>query len=216
MASSASVYTALDEVGSRVSGDMSERDIENLFLETGFYRALGYEGTGVDIRSEFTLPDDRRPDYITLDSNEDVIAVYEFKTSGRSLPEHEDQLFDYMEQLRSDYGVLTNGEELRVYQRGENQPTRTISTVSITEQQARDLATTLEKREIDLSKADDVQRFREELDPVPLDERSDFGQEHFFDTSRPEKGSPFAATWPDRFRSDPNQPATRIAATSGA
>jgi len=30
IASSASVYTALDEVGSRVSNDMSERDIETL------------------------------------------------------------------------------------------------------------------------------------------------------------------------------------------
>ncbi len=192
MATSASVYTALDEVGSRLSPDMSERDVENLFLETGFYRALGYEGTGVDIRSEFTLPNDRRPDYITLDSNEDVIAVYEFKTSGRELAEHEDQLFHYVDELRADYGVLTNGEELRVYQRGENRPTRTLSTVSITEEQARDLASTLEKREIDLSKSEDLKRFREELDPIPLDDRSDLGQEHFFDTFRLEEGSPFA------------------------
>ena len=192
MASSASIHTALDEVGSRISQDMSERDVENLFLETGFYQALGYEGTGVDIRSEFTLPDDRRPDYITLDTNEDVIAVYEFKTSGRSLPEHEHQLFGYMEDLRADYGVLTNGEELRLYQRGENQPTSTVSTVSITEQQARELAQTLEKREIDLSNSDDLQRFRENLDPIPLDDQAALGQEHFFDTFRLEEGSPFA------------------------
>lgn len=192
MASSASVYTALDEIGSRVSNDMSERDVENLFLETGFYRALGYEGTGVDIRSEFTLPDDRRPDYITLDSNEDVISVYEFKTSGRDLTEHEDQLFHYVDELRADYGVLTNGEELRVYQREKHRPRKTLSTVSITEKQARELATTLEKRELDLSKSEDVKRFREELDPIPLDERADLGQEHFFDTFRLEDGSPFA------------------------
>jgi len=192
MASSASVYTALDEIGSRVSNDMSERDVENLFLETGFYRALGYEGTGVDIRSEFTLPDDRRPDYITLDSNEDVISVYEFKTSGRDLAEHEDQLFHYVDELRADYGVLTNGKELRVYQREEHRPRKTLSTVSITEKQARELATTLEKRELDLSKSEDVKRFREELDPIPLDERADLGQEHFFDTFRLEDGSPFA------------------------
>jgi type I restriction-modification system DNA methylase subunit len=171
---------------------MSERDVENLFLETGFYRSLGYEGTGVDIRSEYTLPDDRRPDFVTLDNNEDVIAVYEFKTSGRDLPEHEDQLFHYMDELRSDYGVLTNGEELRVYQRGDTRPTRTLSTVSITEQQARDLASNLEKRELDLSKSEDVKRFREELDPIPLDERADLGQENFFDTFRLEEGSPFA------------------------
>jgi hypothetical protein len=171
---------------------MSERDVENLFLETGFYRSLGYEGTGVDIRSEYTLSDDRRPDFVTLDSNEDVIAVYEFKTSGRDLPEHEDQLFHYMDQLRSDYGVLTNGEELRVYNRGENRPKETVSTVSITKEQARELAATLEKREIDLSKSEDLKQFREELDPIPLDERADLGQENFFDTFRLEEGSPFA------------------------
>lgn len=171
---------------------MNERDVENLFLGTGFYRSLGYEGTGVDIRSEYTLSDDRRPDFVTLDSNEDVIAVYEFKTSGRDLPEHEVQLFRYMDQLRSDYDVLTNGEELRVYNRGENRPKKTVPTVSITKEQARELAATLEKREIDLSKPEDLKQFREELDPIPLDERADLGQENFFDTFRLEEGSPFA------------------------
>ena len=85
MPDSDSFYAALDAIGSRVDGDMTERDVENLFLETDFYDALGYEGTGTDIRSEFTLPDDRRPDYITLDTNEAVTAVYEFKTTGRDL-----------------------------------------------------------------------------------------------------------------------------------
>jgi Type I restriction enzyme R protein N terminus (HSDR_N). len=192
MATSSSVYTALNEIGSRVQPGMSESDVENLFIETEFYRSLGYEGTGIDIRSEYTLPDDRRPDFVTLDSNEDVISVYEFKTSGRSLPEHEDQLFHYMDELRSDYGVLTNGEELRVYQRDRNRPIETVSTVSITEDQARELSSSLEKQEIDLSKSEDVKRFREELDPIPLDERTDLGQENFFDTFRLEQGSPFA------------------------
>ena len=114
MSSSGDLVESLRVVADRVDDDMSERDVENLFLETGFYDALGFEGTGVDIRSEFTLDDDRRPDYITLDTNEAVTTVYEFKTSGRSLPPHESQLFHYMDNLRADYGVLTNGEELRL------------------------------------------------------------------------------------------------------
>lgn len=89
---------------------MSERDVENLFLETGFYDALGYEGTGTDIRSEFTLPDDRRPDYITLDTNEAVTAVYEFKTTGRDLLPHEDQLFHYRRRI----------EELTSFETGQS------------------------------------------------------------------------------------------------
>jgi hypothetical protein len=171
---------------------MSERDIESLFIETGFYDALGYDGIGADIRSEYSLQDNRRPDYITLDNNENVIAVYEFKTSGRSLPDNEGQLFEYMDELQSDYGVLTNGEEFRVYERTEERPIETISIMSITETQAKKLASTLKKRELDLSKSEDVKQFREELDPIPLDERANLGQEHFFDTFRLEEGSPFA------------------------
>nr|WP_236039586.1 N-6 DNA methylase [Halomicroarcula salinisoli] len=171
---------------------MSERDVENLFLEHGFYDALDYEGTGTDLRSEFTLSDDRRPDYITLDSNEAVTAVYEFKTTGRDLPPHESQLFGYMEFLRAEYGVLTNGEELRLYQRGEDRPLIVVSMASITESDARDLVSALQKREFDLTSADDVNAFLEDLDPIPLDEQADLGQEHFFDTFRLEEGSPFA------------------------
>ena len=132
MSSSESLHTALTEIGSKVREEMSERDVENLFLETDFYKSLGFQGTGVDIRSEYTLPDNRRPDFVTLNNYEDVTTVYEFKTSGRELVEHEGQLFHYMNELRSDYGVLTNGQELRVYERGESTPLETLSSVSIT------------------------------------------------------------------------------------
>jgi hypothetical protein len=93
---------------------MSERDVENLFLETGFYDALGYEGTGTDIRSEFSLPDQRRPDYITLNATEAVTAVYEFKEPTQDLSDHTSQLFGYVTELNADYGILTNGTEIRV------------------------------------------------------------------------------------------------------
>jgi hypothetical protein len=183
---------ALHAIADRTTDDMSERDVENLFLEQGFYDALGYEGTGTDLRSEFTLPDDRRPDYITLDTNEAVTAVYEFKTTGRDLPPHEDQLFHYMEYLRAEYGVLTNGEQVRLYRRDEDRPILTISADSITDSQARDLASALEKREFDLTDPEDVSTFLETLEPIPLDEDAQLGQEHFFDTFRLEDGSPFA------------------------
>jgi len=37
-----------------------------------------------------------------------------------------------------------------------------------------------------------VNQFLEDLDPIPLDEQAELGQEHFFDTFRLEEGSPFA------------------------
>jgi hypothetical protein len=57
---------------------MSEQDVENAFLDEDFFQTLGYEGAGVDLRSEFTLPDDRRPDYVTLDDNESVTVIHSF------------------------------------------------------------------------------------------------------------------------------------------
>ena len=144
------------------------------------------------MRSEFTLPDNRRPDYVTLDTNETVTAVYEFKTTGRDLPDHEDQLFDYMGQLRSDYGVLTNGEQLRVYEQDRSRPLMIVALDAVTDSEVRDILSTLQKREFDLTDPDDVNQYLEDRDPVPLDERADLGQEHFFDTFRLEEGSPFA------------------------
>lgn len=117
MADAAGLVDLLRGIAERIDDDMSEKDVENAFLNEGFYAALGYEGAGHDLRNEWTLPDDRRPDYVTLDGNESVTAVYEFKTSGRDLSPHTDQLFGYVDTLKADYGVLTNGEELRLYRR---------------------------------------------------------------------------------------------------
>jgi len=183
---------AFETIGSLADDDMSERDVENLFLENGFYDALGYDGTGIDIRSEFTLPDARRPDYITLDTNEAVTAVYEFKTTGRSLPDNEEQLFHYMDNLRAEYGVLANGESFRLYRRGQDSPLVVVSMGSVSDSDCRDIESALRKREFELTDPDDVDRFIDDLDPIPLDEQAELGQEHFFDTFRLETGSPFA------------------------
>ncbi|TQQ81904.1 Eco57I restriction-modification methylase domain-containing protein [Halonotius roseus] len=192
MPDTSTLADSLEVIGSLATEDMSERDVENLFLENGFYDALGYEGTGIDIRSEFTLPDDRRPDYITLDTNEAVTAVYEFKTTGRDLPEHRDQLFHYMNSLRSEYGVLTNGEQIRLYRRDRDDPILITSTETADQTDIRDLLSALEKREFDLTNPEHVNQFLGDLDPIPLDQQADLGQEHFFDTFRLEEGSPFA------------------------
>ena len=182
----------LHDIADRVTADMSERDVENVFLESGFYDALGYDGTGTDIRSEFTLPDNRRPDYITLDTNESVTGVYEFKKPDRELSGHEDQLFHYMEELCANYGVLTNGVEIRVYDADLDRVIPAKFLGDITDSEARNLYNTIRKREFDLTNPDHVNQFLSELEPIPPDEQAELGQEHFFDTFRLEEDSPFA------------------------
>lgn len=180
----------LHGIGDRIDEEMSEKDVENAFLNEGFYAALGYEGAGHDLRSEWTLPDNRRPDYVTLDGTESVTTIYEFKTSGRDLGPHTDQLFHYVDALKADYGVLTNGDELRLYKRGSRDPLLAVSLTDATESDARDLFSALEKPEWDITDPESVDAFLSGLDPVELD--TELGQEHFFDTFRLEAGSPFA------------------------
>ncbi len=97
-----------------------------------------------------------------------------------------------MDHLRAEYGVLTNGEMLRLYRRGDDRPMLVVSLDSVTESEVRDLVSALQKREFELTDPEDVNQFLEQLEPVPLDEQAELGQEHFFDTFRLEEGSPFA------------------------
>ena len=186
------VAEALRNIADRTSDDMSEKDVENAFLNEQFYSLLGYQGAGHDLRSEMTLPDNRRPDYITLDSNDAVTVVYEFKAPGEKLGEHTEQLFHYAEVLKADYGVLTNGESFRWFRRDDRHEMADIRLADVTESQAHDLYSALRKPEWDIRNPEHVHTYIEELrrDGVGLD--SELGQEHFFDTFRLEEGSPFA------------------------
>ncbi|MFC4359300.1 Eco57I restriction-modification methylase domain-containing protein [Halobium salinum] len=191
MPDTSAILDSLHGVAARLDDDMSEKDVENAFLNEDFYTLLGYKGAGTDLRSEFTLPDNRRPDYVTLDSNETVTAVYEFKTTGRDLAPHEDQLFHYVDELKADYGVLTNGEELRLYRRENRARLLTISLEEATESDAADIGSALQKPAWDVTDPESVSRYLDGLDEVELD--GELGRDHFFDTFRLEKGSPFAS-----------------------
>jgi hypothetical protein len=191
MSSVSPLGDVLAGIASRVSADMSERDVENAFLDEDFFSTLGYEGSGRDVRSEWSLPDNRRPDYVTLDANESVTAVYEFKTSDRNLSPHTDQLFGYVEELKADYGVLTNGEQLRLYRRnGDVSQLLDVQLSEVGDSETRDLQGALQKPTWDITDPESVQSYLDRLDPVSLD--GDLGREHFFDTFRLEEDSPFA------------------------
>ena len=190
MQATSAVLNALHGIASRLDADMSEKDVENAFLNEDFYDRLGYGGAGHDLRSEWTLPDDRRPDYVTLDDNESVTAVYEFKTTERNLVPHENQLFHYVDELKADYGVLTNGDELRLYRRDGHTHLLTVSLEDATESDAADLEAALQKPEWDITDPESVTSFLDRLDEVELND--ELGREHFFETFRLEEGSPFA------------------------
>ncbi|WP_227354196.1 Eco57I restriction-modification methylase domain-containing protein [Haladaptatus salinisoli] len=190
MTQTSSVHNALHSIAARIGDDMSEKDVENAFMNENFYTLLGYSGAGHDLRSEWTLPDNRRPDYVTLDANEAVTAIYEFKTSGHDLDAHTDQLFHYVDELKADYGVLTNGEKLQLYSRDGHTEMLAISLEEATESHAADIVAALEKPEWDITNPESVNEYLDNLDAVELD--SELGREHFFDTFRLEEDSPFA------------------------
>ncbi|WP_423999366.1 Eco57I restriction-modification methylase domain-containing protein [Haloarcula salina] len=190
MSDTSAILETLHGIASRLDADMSEKDVENAFLNENFYDKLGYKGAGHDLRSEWTLPDDRRPDYVTLDSNESVTAVYEFKTTGRDLVPHEDQLFHYVDELKADYGVLTNGKALRLYRRDGHSRLLTVSLEEATQSDAADLGAALQKPRWDITDPNSVTEFLDRLDEVELD--GELGRTHFFETFRLEEDSPFA------------------------
>ena len=97
-----------------------------------------------------------------------------------------------MNDLRAEYGILTNGEGLRLYRRGRDTPLSIVALGSVTESEAHDLLDALRERGFDPTDPEDPHRFLADLDPVSLDEGAELGQQHFFDTFRLEADSPFA------------------------
>jgi hypothetical protein len=191
MADASTILNALQGVASRISDDASERDVETAFLQEGFFTQLGYEGIGHDMRSEWKLPDDRRPDYATLNDNQAVTAVYEFKNPDEDLSGHETQLFHYTKELKAEYGVLLNGREFRLFRRDNGSHTRlsTLNLADATQSDARELSV-LEKPRWDTTDPDLVRQYIGKLEPLSLER--ELGREEFFETFRLEEGSPFA------------------------
>jgi hypothetical protein len=182
----------MEGITSRVSTDMSERDVETAFLQEGFYSQLGYEGVGYDLRSEWALPDERRPDYATLNDNQAVTTVFEFKNPTEDLSDHVNQLFGYTEELKANYGVLTNGQELRLFERdnGSHKRVLSLSFETVSEDAAKTLSELLRKPRWETTDATVVNDYLADLEQVKLER--ELGREEFFETFRLEEGSPFA------------------------
>jgi len=191
MSAANTVSNSLLGISSRISDEMSEREVESAFLQEGFFSSLEYQGIGHDLRSEWRLPDNSRPDYATLDENQRVTAVYEFKNPTESLSDHVDQLFGYTEELKADFGILTNGHIVRVYRRENGTHTRLyeVEVDDFSEDQIADLADRLSKPRWDSTDADTVSDYISDIEPVSL--ANELGRDEFYNTFQLEKGSPF-------------------------
>ena len=102
--------------------DHGEAELMNVVIESGLLDALGYKELGTDYRIDRSTSDSaKRPDIRCLDrATGEVTFVIELKTSGRNedLNSHRGQLTNrYMLPLRSDSGLLLDGNELVFYER---------------------------------------------------------------------------------------------------
>ena len=76
-----------------------------------------------------------------------------------------------MDNLRAEYGVLANGESFRLYRRGQDSPLVVVSMGSVSDSDCRDIESALQKRDFELTDPDDVDRFIDDLDPIPSTNR---------------------------------------------
>jgi hypothetical protein len=116
----------LNSIGEQVEDEHSEREIELMFLNQGFFQILGYEDVGNTLRSEYTLPEGGKVDFVTSGESDQIrdsqTVIYEFKAPDRRLNRHKEQLFGYMDEIHAEYGVLTNGRHLSLYSKSPTGP----------------------------------------------------------------------------------------------
>jgi len=63
--------------------DISESEVMDIFVDEGFFSELGYEGFGVDIRSEESIVGKGRADYSGKDDLDNTVFTIEFKKPPR-------------------------------------------------------------------------------------------------------------------------------------
>lgn len=126
------VADVLTDIGALVTDDLSEDEVQMIFLNEGYFQLLGYEDVGTNLRSELSV-DSGIVDYVTSghgDRHRDTkTVVYEFKNPTASLDRHLDQLARYMDGTNgvgASFGVLTNGHRFQLYEAGPSEPTKLV------------------------------------------------------------------------------------------
>jgi len=182
--------------------DLEEEEVTSLFENNGFFKELGYIGVPVDVRTEKHIAGGDRPDYFCKDKYGNIIFVVEFKKPSREddLASHKGQLWDqYVVPLKADYGVLTDGEEMIVYERGgRNRPDRQFRRpLNDLHEEDYETLEALRKPTFEFDSMETVEGYFDEIDTVEIDQvidGEDVGQNEFLDTFRLESGTLFYQT----------------------
>ncbi|EDN69257.1 SpoOJ regulator protein [Beggiatoa sp. PS] len=98
----------------------NEREVESKLIVSYLLPALGYSINAWQQEVKFNR---FRLDFLadaSQNSDSTTSIVFEAKHPDRNLNDHLEQLSNYMIDLHISYGVLTNGKEIRIYQRTEN------------------------------------------------------------------------------------------------
>lgn len=179
--------------------DLEENEVTDVFTDNNFFQTLGYQGIPVDVRSENNIVGGDRPDYFAKDDMGNVVFVVEFKKPSRDddLSSHLDQLWDqYVVPLRADYGILTDGQELILYQRvGQNHDDRQfrVGLSEISAEQVMQLQQLCKPGDSFTSK-ESVNKYLSTTETVSVGTKvgqEPVGQNEFMDTFRLERGTLF-------------------------
>lgn len=189
-----SIYNRIQE-----RPDLEESEVTDVFTDNDFFEELGYEGIPIDVRSENHIVGGDRPDYFAKDKYGNVIFVVEFKKPSRSedLASHKNQLWEqYVKPMKADYGVLTNGEEIILYERGRRNRSNRIFRKRLDQLSVDNIENLkqLRKPKLEFKSKESVSKYFSEIDPVSVGETVDgenVGQKEFFDTFRLERGTIF-------------------------
>ena len=179
--------------------DLEESEVTDVFTDHDFFQELGYDGIPIDVRSEKHIVGGDRPDYFCKDKYGNVIFVVEFKkpSNKKSLSSHKGQLWNqYVVPMRASYGVLTDGEDLILYERGSNdqrQKKLDRALNDISDEHVQQLLQ-LRKPQLEFDSKQAIEQYFADVDPVSVGESVDgenVGQNEFFDTFRLEHGTIF-------------------------
>lgn len=179
--------------------DLSESEVMDIFVDEGFFSELGYEGFGVDIRSEESIVGKGRADYSGKDDLDNTVFTIEFKKPSRDedLASHKPQLWEqYVKPLKARYGVLTDGQEFILYERGARDRAERIfrsSLEEITDAEADEVAD-LHKPSYEFSTKSELAEYLDSIDSVSIGEVIDdeqVGQNEFLTTFANEQNTIF-------------------------
>jgi type I restriction-modification system DNA methylase subunit len=179
--------------------DLEESEVTDVFTDNDFFETLGYEGIPIDVRSENHIVGGDRPDYLCKDKYGNVVFVVEFKKPSRNedLASHKRQLWEqYVVPLKAEYGVLTNGEELILYERvGRDRDERKYRERldDFSDPQLDELEN-LQKPTYEFETIEEVTEYFARTEPVSVGESVDgepVGRNEFLDTFRLEQGTLF-------------------------